>query len=93
MQSFIQNQKKKKVLRTEIALLGLWAGIFKNDCHICDQRPPISLIAKFHGCLICVFWRATLEIYCHFCNHHPIIGLIAKFGAETKILKFRTKNA
>ena len=44
-------------------------------------------------CLICVFWRATLEIYCHFCNQHPVIGLTVKFDAETKILKFRIKNA
>ena len=27
--------------------LGLWAGMLKNYCHICNQRPPIFLIAKF----------------------------------------------
>ena len=29
--------------------LGLWAGMLKNYCHICNQRPPICLIAKFCG--------------------------------------------
>ena len=27
--------------------LGLWAGMLKNFCHICNQHPPIYLIAKF----------------------------------------------
>ena len=27
--------------------LGFWARILKNYCHICNQRPPIDLIAKF----------------------------------------------
>ena len=26
---------------------GLWAGILKNYCHICIQRPPIYLMEKF----------------------------------------------
>ena len=27
--------------------LGIWAGMLKNYCHICNQRPPICLIVKF----------------------------------------------
>ena len=27
--------------------LGFWGGILENYCHICNQRPPIYLIAKF----------------------------------------------
>ena len=27
--------------------LSFWAGILKNYCHICHQRPPIYLTAKF----------------------------------------------
>ena len=38
-------------------------------------------------------WRAALEIYCHFWNQCSLICFKAKFGAETKILKFWTKNA
>ena len=27
--------------------LALWTGMLKTYCHICNQRPPIYLIAKF----------------------------------------------
>ena len=36
-----QNKKNNK-LRIENALLGLWAGMLKNYCHICNQHPPLS---------------------------------------------------
>ena len=29
--------------------LGIWAGMLKNYCHICNQSRPICLIAKFCG--------------------------------------------
>ena len=29
--------------------LGLWAGMLKNYCHICDQRLLIYRIAKFRS--------------------------------------------
>ena len=29
--------------------VGIWAEMLKNYCHICIQRPPICLIAKFHA--------------------------------------------
>ena len=29
--------------------LGLWAGLLENYCYICNQRPPISLTAKFRA--------------------------------------------
>ena len=34
---------------TKMVYLGLWTGMLKNYCHICDQLPPIYLIAKFHA--------------------------------------------
>ena len=43
---FHPKQNKNK-LRTKNALLGLSAGMFKNYCHICNQRPPIYLNEKF----------------------------------------------
>ena len=100
--SFIQNKKNKKKLRTKNALLGLWAGMFKNYCHISNQRPPICLIAKFNvkirilkfgtknalfGCLGVQFWKAIVLFVIS-----ALEFLVVKFGAETKILKFRTKN-
>ena len=45
----IKFQSKQKKLRTKNALLGYWAGMFKNYSHICNQGPPICLIAKFHA--------------------------------------------
>ena len=97
----MQNKNRNK-LRTKSALLGLWAGMLKNYRHICNQRPPICLIAKFrvkirilkHGTknAFCVFWRAILKNYCPFRNQHPQIRLIPKFGAKTKILKFSARN-
>ena len=95
MQHFIQKQKYYK-LRTKNALLGLWVGTLKNDCHICDQRPPICLNAKFRAKLEFLNWepnwRAILKNYCPFCNPRTRICLIPKFYAETKILKFGIKN-
>ena len=29
--------------------LGHWAGMLKNYCHICNQRPPVYLMAKFRA--------------------------------------------
>ena len=29
--------------------LSIWAGMLKKYCHICNQRPPIFLIVKFHA--------------------------------------------
>ena len=33
----------------KMLFLGFWAGILKNYCHICNQRPRIYLIAKFRA--------------------------------------------
>ena len=40
-----------------------------------------------------IFWARILENYCHISNQHPQIFLTAKFCEESKMLKFRTKNA
>ena len=42
---FHPKQTKNK-LTTKNALLGLWAGMFKDYYHICNERPQICLIAK-----------------------------------------------
>ena len=44
---FIKTKKKRKKLKTENALYGLWAGMVKNYCHICNQHLPTGLAAKF----------------------------------------------
>ena len=77
--------------------------MFKSYCRICNQHPPICLIAKFRAririlkfgtenALFGVFWRAILKNYCPFCNQRPRICIISKLGAEIKILKFGAKN-
>ena len=43
--TFTQNEKNK--LGTKKTLFGFWTGMLKNYCHICNQRPPIFLIAIF----------------------------------------------
>ena len=74
LQNFIQNKQKNKIT-TKNALLGFWTGMFKNCCHICDQRPPICLNVKFcvkirivkfgtKNGLFGYFWFRTLKIYC-----------------------------
>ena len=45
LHTLIQNEKNK--LGTKKAYSGLWAGMLKNCCHICNQCPQICLIAKF----------------------------------------------
>ena len=29
--------------------LGLWGGVLKNNCHMCNRHPPIYIIAKFRS--------------------------------------------
>ena len=45
---FHPKQTKNK-LRTKNVLLGLWALMFKNCCHICNHRPPICIIGNFRA--------------------------------------------
>ena len=40
-------KRKKLGLGPKKLYLGLWVGMLKNYCHICNQRTPICLIAKF----------------------------------------------
>ena len=98
------NPKQKKKLRTKYTLWGLQAEMFKNYCHICDQRPPVCQTAKFctkirilkfgtKNVYFQCFGAVLKSDYCPFCNQRPQICLIAKVGAETKILKFGIKNA
>ena len=81
-----------------------WARIWKYYCHISNQRPRISLVAKFgaktkilnfgpKNALFGYFWARILESYCHVLNQHLRICVIPKFCEETKMLRFGTKNA
>ena len=42
--------KRKKInLGSKMLYLSIWVGMLKKYCHICNQRPPIFLIVKFHA--------------------------------------------
>ena len=90
-------KKNKNKLRTKNTLLSLWAGKFKNYCHICNQRPPIFLTAKFLAKIrILKFGTKNVlfvEFWIRICNQRPPIGLTAKFCAKIRILNFGTENA
>ena len=43
----VSSKTKKIFFRPKMLYLPLWAGMLKNYCHICNQRPPIYLVAKF----------------------------------------------
>ena len=104
MWNYKVSSKTQKKLRTKNALLGLWAGMFKNYCHICNQRPPICLIAKFRAkirilkfgtknalfeCFGQQFWK-TIVI---FAISALEFALLQSLVQKIKNLKFGTKNA
>ena len=97
-------EPKKNKLRTEKALLGLWAGMFKDYCHICNQRSPICRIAKFRAkirilkfgiknVLFGYFWAGMWKQYCHIWKQLSRISQTAKFRKKVKMPRFGTKNA
>ena len=45
----MKTKKSNNKLSTKNAPLGLWVGMFRNHCHICNQRPPIYLTEKFRA--------------------------------------------
>ena len=45
----VSSKTKKIFFRPKMLYLPLWAGMLKNYCHICNQRPPIYLMAKFRA--------------------------------------------
>ena len=67
--------KHKVFLGPKRLYLGLWAGMLKNCCHICNQHSPTYLIVKFcpkirilkfgtknvlSGCFGQQFWKTTV---------------------------------
>ena len=42
-----KKKKTKENLGPKMFYVGLWDGMLKNYCHICNQRLPICLIVKF----------------------------------------------
>ena len=43
----VSSKTKKIFFGPKMLYFRLWAGMLKNYCHICNQRPPIYLISKF----------------------------------------------
>ena len=81
----------------------LWARIFKNYCHISNQRPQSSQIAKFFektkmpkfgnkNVLLGYSWPKILKSYCDILNQGPQICQNLKFFEITETLKFGTKD-
>ena len=73
----VSSKTKKTFLGPKMLCLGLWTGMMKNYCHICNQRPSIYLTAKFctkirivkfgtkntlFGCFAQKFWK-TIVIF------------------------------
>ena len=46
--------------------LGLWAGMLENYCHICNQRAPICLTAKFPAKIRIVKFGTKNILFGHF---------------------------
>ena len=45
-------KRKKKTWDQKCSIwvfLGIWTGMLKNYCHICNQRPPVCLSTKYHA--------------------------------------------
>ena len=97
-------KKKQKNLGLKKLYLGLWPGMLKNYYHICNQCPPICLIAKFcatiripelgtknalFGCFGQQF-RKTIAI---FATRALEFVLLQSLVQKIKILKFGTKNS
>ena len=100
----LSTKTKKNKLGTKKALFGPLAGMLNNCCHICNQRPPIFLIAKFRekiaiskfgnknvlfGCFGQQFWNAIVIFVMRALEFALLQSLVQKI----KALKFGTKNA
>ena len=89
---------------TKSALFGyFWAAFWNQYCHIWNQLPRISLIAKFRekpkmpkfgtkNALFGYFRAGIWKEYCHIWDQYLGICLIAKFCEKMKVPKFETKN-
>ena len=67
---------------------GLWAGIVRIYCHICNQHPPICLIAKFPA-KFRILQLGTKKLYLGVSgsNYHVrnLVAEMLKFGAKNNI--------
>ena len=99
--TFTQNEKNK--LGTKKTLFGFWTGMLKNYCHICNQRPPIFLIANFCARIrILKFGTKNASFECFGQQFRKIIVIFAvsflEFASlqslmqKIEILKFGTKS-
>ena len=99
----VSSKTKRIILGRKILYLGLWAGMLNNYCHICNQSPPICLIAKFCAKIRILkfgtenalfrwfgqqFWKAILI----FSINAPEFALFQSLVQKVKIIKFGTKN-
>ena len=101
----LSSKREKNKLGTKklMVYLGLSVKKSKNVSHICNQRPPICLTAKFHlktGILKCGTKNASFGQFlagiwkecCYFWNQQSRACLIAKFRKKVKMPKFGTKT-
>ena len=80
--------KKKINLRPKMLYLGLWAGILKNYCHICNQCPPFCLIAKFLAKVPYLgVLGSSFEKPLSYLKPVPFNLPYCKFGANTSLLE------
>ena len=101
---FSSKMKKKIHLGTKMLIMGLWTGMLKNNCHVCNQRPPIRLIAKFctksgilkfgtknalFRCFRQQFWKTIVILEINGLE----FAIMQSLAQKIKILKFGTKNA
>ena len=84
--------------------LGLWAGMLKNYCHICDQRLLIYRIAKFRSKIRIFKFGTKNALFGCFGQQFQKTIVIFEISAlqftllqslmqKIKALKFGTKNA
>ena len=88
----------------KLLYLSFWAGMLRNYCHICNQRSPVYLPAKFCAevrilkfgikkCLVWVFWPAILKNCLSYLKSTPSnLSYCKVWCKKMKILIFVTKN-
>ena len=100
----LYSKPKKLNLGPKKLYLGLWAGMLKNNCHICKQHTPIFLTAKVFAkirihkfgtknVLFVCFWQQFRKHIFTFAFSILEFVLLQGLVQKTKILKSGTKSA
>ena len=97
-------KKNKKKMEAKMVYLGLWVGILKNYCHICNQSPPIVLFATFRrktrilqfgtknallGWFGQEFWKTMVTFVISVFE----FAILQSLAQKIRIFKFEAKNA